>query len=175
MLSAVKRLLVHDDGQDLIEYALLAAFIALAAVAAMTQLGTAINNIYTRILQYGGQRRQLGRLVVAILADVRLIVGGNQLPRVLTDQLGIDVENVCPEYEATMPTPRQTVACLFACFDHAATVSSRQRARAESLQRLSFGARSAAMRAGRRQGAERWQSIGVHPLSLKGVPSAWCE
>ena len=32
MLSAVKRVLVHDDGQDLIEYALLAAFIALAAV-----------------------------------------------------------------------------------------------------------------------------------------------
>jgi len=49
ILSAAKRLLVHDDGQDLIEYALLAAFIALAAVAAMTQLGTAINNIYTRI------------------------------------------------------------------------------------------------------------------------------
>ena len=49
MLSAVKRVLVDDDGQDLIEYALLAAFIALAAVAAMTQLGTAINNIYTRI------------------------------------------------------------------------------------------------------------------------------
>lgn len=49
ILSAFKNLLVRDDGQDLIEYALLAAFIALAAVVAITQLGTAINNIYTRI------------------------------------------------------------------------------------------------------------------------------
>lgn len=49
MVSTVKRFLVQDDGQDLIEYALLAAFIALAAVAAVTQLGTAVNNIYTRI------------------------------------------------------------------------------------------------------------------------------
>jgi len=49
MLTAVKRVLVEEEGQDLIEYALLAAFIALAAVAAITQLGTAINNIYTRI------------------------------------------------------------------------------------------------------------------------------
>ena len=30
-LSAVKRLVIEDDGQDLIEYALLSAFIALAA------------------------------------------------------------------------------------------------------------------------------------------------
>ena len=49
MLSAVKRVLVDDEGQDLIEYALLAAFIALAAIVAITQLGTAVNNIYTRI------------------------------------------------------------------------------------------------------------------------------
>ena len=49
MLNTVKRALVNDEGQDLIEYALLAAFIALAAVVAITQLGTAINNIYTRI------------------------------------------------------------------------------------------------------------------------------
>jgi len=49
MLTAMKRVLVEEEGQDLIEYALLAAFIALAAVAAITQLGTAINNIYTRI------------------------------------------------------------------------------------------------------------------------------
>jgi len=49
MLNTVKRALVNDEGQDLIEYALLAAFIALAAVVAITQLGTAINNIYSRI------------------------------------------------------------------------------------------------------------------------------
>ena len=48
-MRMVKRFLVDDQGQDLIEYALLAAFVALAAVAAITQLGTAVNNIYTRI------------------------------------------------------------------------------------------------------------------------------
>jgi len=49
MRKLLSRLLREDDGQDLIEYALLAAFISLAAVAAITQLGTAINNIYTKI------------------------------------------------------------------------------------------------------------------------------
>lgn len=49
MLNVLKRLLVEDQGQDLIEYALLAAFVALAAVVAITNLGTAVNNIYTRI------------------------------------------------------------------------------------------------------------------------------
>ena len=49
MNNLLRRLVREDDGQDLIEYALLAAFISLAAVAAITQLGTAINNIYTKI------------------------------------------------------------------------------------------------------------------------------
>ena len=49
MKNLLRRLAREDDGQDLIEYALLAAFISLAAVAAITQLGTAINNIYTKI------------------------------------------------------------------------------------------------------------------------------
>lgn len=49
MKNLLQRLVREDDGQDLIEYALLAAFISLAAVAAITQLGTAINNIYTKI------------------------------------------------------------------------------------------------------------------------------
>ena len=49
MKNLLLRLVREDDGQDLIEYALLAAFISLAAVAAITQLGTAINNIYTKI------------------------------------------------------------------------------------------------------------------------------
>ena len=49
MKNLLLRLVREEDGQDLIEYALLAAFISLAAVAAITQLGTAINNIYTKI------------------------------------------------------------------------------------------------------------------------------
>jgi pilus assembly protein Flp/PilA len=39
--------LVRDDqGQDLIEYALLAGFISLAAVAAITLIGTNLNTLY---------------------------------------------------------------------------------------------------------------------------------
>ena len=49
MKKLLRRIVREDDGQDLIEYALLAAFISLAAVAAMTQLGTAINAIYQRV------------------------------------------------------------------------------------------------------------------------------
>lgn len=43
MKSLVSRLIQENDGQDLIEYALLAALIALAAVTAMNSLGGAIN------------------------------------------------------------------------------------------------------------------------------------
>ena len=42
--------LVHDeDGQDLIEYALLATFVALVAIAGATLLGTALNGWFTSI------------------------------------------------------------------------------------------------------------------------------
>ena len=44
MQGILKRLLVNVEGQDLIEYALLAALIALAAIAAMQSLGGAINS-----------------------------------------------------------------------------------------------------------------------------------
>ncbi len=42
---------LHDDesGQDLIEYALIAGLIALAAVTTMGTLGTAINTAFTNI------------------------------------------------------------------------------------------------------------------------------
>ncbi|PYR29753.1 MAG: Flp family type IVb pilin [Acidobacteria bacterium] len=39
----------REDGQDLIEYALLAGFISLAAVAAITTIGTALNTLYTNV------------------------------------------------------------------------------------------------------------------------------
>jgi pilus assembly protein Flp/PilA len=48
----MKRLLQfvrEDDGQDLVEYALLITFIALACIVGMQQLGTAINNKYQSI------------------------------------------------------------------------------------------------------------------------------
>ncbi len=38
---------VHDDkGQDLVEYALLAGFISLIAIAAITSIGTTVNSWY---------------------------------------------------------------------------------------------------------------------------------
>jgi pilus assembly protein Flp/PilA len=39
--------LIRDDsGQDLIEYALLAGFISLVAILAITALGTGVNTVY---------------------------------------------------------------------------------------------------------------------------------
>ena len=43
MKSLVKNLIVEESGQDLIEYALLAGFISLVAVAA---IGTGVNGVY---------------------------------------------------------------------------------------------------------------------------------
>ena len=43
------RFVREDEGQDLVEYALLITFIALACIIGMQQLGTAINNRYNSI------------------------------------------------------------------------------------------------------------------------------
>ena len=40
---------MEDSGQDLIEYALLAGFISLVAVVAITQVGTGVNIVYGNI------------------------------------------------------------------------------------------------------------------------------
>jgi Flp pilus assembly pilin Flp len=44
--TAVTRLLSREDGQDLIEYGLLASLIALAAITAVSQLGSIINVVF---------------------------------------------------------------------------------------------------------------------------------
>jgi pilus assembly protein Flp/PilA len=49
MLTAAARFVRNDEGQDLIEYALLAALIALAAVVAMQATGTSINGVFNSI------------------------------------------------------------------------------------------------------------------------------
>ena len=49
ILTAAARWLRDDEGQDLIEYALLAALIALAAVVAMQATGTSINGVFNSI------------------------------------------------------------------------------------------------------------------------------
>lgn len=48
MKNIMKRLWKEEEGQDMIEYALLLAFIALAAAALFPALGTQINVIFTK-------------------------------------------------------------------------------------------------------------------------------
>ncbi len=48
-LQEVKNLIRDESGQDLIEYALVAAIIALAAVAAMTTLASNISNAFSKV------------------------------------------------------------------------------------------------------------------------------
>jgi Flp pilus assembly pilin Flp len=52
MSTILKKLrgLVHDDeGQDIIEYALLAAFIAIVAAVILVNIGPLIEDIYTQV------------------------------------------------------------------------------------------------------------------------------
>jgi pilus assembly protein Flp/PilA len=49
MKNLLSRLVWEDQGQDLIEYALLAGFISLVAVAAITQVGAGVNSVYNNI------------------------------------------------------------------------------------------------------------------------------
>ena len=49
MLRVLVSLAREEEGQDLVEYALLITFIALACIVGMQQLGTAINNKYQSI------------------------------------------------------------------------------------------------------------------------------
>ena len=49
MKNVIVRFVREDKGQDLIEYALLGAFVSLAAIVGATQLGTDISEWYTRM------------------------------------------------------------------------------------------------------------------------------
>lgn len=44
-----QNLMSREEGQDLVEYALVVALIALGATAAMTELGTGISSAFTNI------------------------------------------------------------------------------------------------------------------------------
>jgi pilus assembly protein Flp/PilA len=48
MKNLLARFVREEEGQDLIEYALIATFVSLAVVAGATILGTALNNWYGR-------------------------------------------------------------------------------------------------------------------------------
>jgi pilus assembly protein Flp/PilA len=49
MTSALKMFWQEEDGQDLVEYSLLLAFIALAAVATLSGVGSSIKTMFTGI------------------------------------------------------------------------------------------------------------------------------
>jgi Flp pilus assembly pilin Flp len=49
LITRLRKLLRNDSGQDLLEYALLVALIALVAFAAIQSTGDAANNIFVDI------------------------------------------------------------------------------------------------------------------------------
>jgi len=49
MRRCIKRLWQDTQGQDLVEYALAAGMVAVAAVAAMPSLTTTMDNVFTKI------------------------------------------------------------------------------------------------------------------------------
>ncbi len=49
MQNLMSRFVRDDQGQDLIEYALLAGFISLVAVVAITNVGTGVNAVYGNV------------------------------------------------------------------------------------------------------------------------------
>jgi pilus assembly protein Flp/PilA len=48
MLEVIKRFMQEEEGQDLVEYALLLVFLALAAIAVLPTLGKAVNNVFSQ-------------------------------------------------------------------------------------------------------------------------------
>jgi pilus assembly protein Flp/PilA len=44
----LKKLIDDEEGQDLVEYALLLVFLALAAITALPALGQAVSNVFVR-------------------------------------------------------------------------------------------------------------------------------
>lgn len=49
LLVKVQNLLARDDGQDLVEYALLISLVALAAISGIKHVATAISTVFTNI------------------------------------------------------------------------------------------------------------------------------
>jgi pilus assembly protein Flp/PilA len=49
LIARLRALLRNTSGQDLLEYALLVALIALVCVTVITQTGTGVQNIFTQI------------------------------------------------------------------------------------------------------------------------------
>ena len=48
MSESIKRFVYEEEGQDLVEYALLLVFLALTAITALPALGQAVSNVFVR-------------------------------------------------------------------------------------------------------------------------------
>ncbi len=46
VIAVITRLVVRQDGQDLIEYGLLVALIAIVAITAVTAVGNVVNTVF---------------------------------------------------------------------------------------------------------------------------------
>jgi len=49
LISYIRSFVRHEEGQDLLEYALLVALIAIVAIGAVTAAGTSVKDIFTTI------------------------------------------------------------------------------------------------------------------------------
>jgi len=49
LLVSLQNLMASEEGQDLVEYALLACLIALAAIGGMRNVASAVTGVFTRI------------------------------------------------------------------------------------------------------------------------------
>jgi pilus assembly protein Flp/PilA len=49
MTNLLQRFIREEDGQDIIEYALLAAFISIIAIVAVKSVGTSVNTIFGKV------------------------------------------------------------------------------------------------------------------------------
>jgi pilus assembly protein Flp/PilA len=49
MKNLLVRLVRENEGQDIIEYSLLAAFVSISGYLILTSIGTAVNSIYTKV------------------------------------------------------------------------------------------------------------------------------
>ena len=48
MSESIRRFVYEEEGQDLVEYALLLVFLALAAITTLPALGQAVSNVFVR-------------------------------------------------------------------------------------------------------------------------------
>jgi pilus assembly protein Flp/PilA len=49
MKNLIARFIHEEEGQDIIEYALLAAFISISGITILSAIGSSVNSIYTKV------------------------------------------------------------------------------------------------------------------------------